>query len=252
MIARETQKEFVMTSQHDHAILSGEMAKQFRPELFIDTAYRDDVLLAITQHDRGWLGLDENPIWDDRSHVPFSFSEYPLFPKLPAYIRGIDEVEEMSPYAALVCSLHYCSFTQIRESSHPECAAYIQHELSRQAKLRAQLPPLNEEVVHRHFQLLQFCDGLSLYVCMVDSRPEQNVNQTWFKKGTNSPVGRDTYKAKWINEREILIDLFPFEESAQFALDTRYVSKASREELGVDQAYWQTPESRIEFTFVKS
>nr|AYQ72090.1 DUF3891 family protein [Cohnella candidum] len=110
MIIREIQDSFVMVTQHDHALLSGEIAKHFTDPYFVDGAYRADVELAIREHDRGWIRLDDAPIWNDRDAKPFSFMDYPLLPKLTHYRLGIDEVQAQSEYAALLCSMHYCSF----------------------------------------------------------------------------------------------------------------------------------------------
>nr|WP_186438508.1 DUF3891 family protein [Cohnella terricola] len=162
MIVRECEDDFTMITQHDHADLSAQFARQFKPEFYMDTEFTDDVLLAIREHDRGWIGLDEIPLWNDRIHAPFSFFDYPLYPKLLMYTKGINEVERTSRYAALLCSLHYTSFANIRDSKHPDCVEFMNTELRRQEQIGQQLIHPASEIVLRHLWLLQLCDDLSL------------------------------------------------------------------------------------------
>jgi Protein of unknown function (DUF3891) len=91
MIIRETNDSFIMIKQHDHAFLSGEIVKHFDASLLRSNAFRDEHLYASYQHDRSWIGLDKAPVWNDAVHRPFTFSDYPLVPKLVFYERGLDE-----------------------------------------------------------------------------------------------------------------------------------------------------------------
>lgn len=73
MIFRETKDFFIMTTQHDHAKLSGTIAQFFKPQFFVDDTFIEKTVLAISEHDRSWIGLDEIPIWNDNENAPFSF-----------------------------------------------------------------------------------------------------------------------------------------------------------------------------------
>src|SRR5690606_13416907 len=122
-------------TQHDHAYLSGVISRWF-PESMFGHDRIQEVVLAIEQHDRGWIRLDETPIWNDRHGVPFSFMDYPLPPKLLSYRQGIDEVEEMNMYAGLLCSLHYSSFNHIKNSSLKYCVEFREYETDRQSRMK--------------------------------------------------------------------------------------------------------------------
>jgi hypothetical protein len=65
MIVRETEREFVMITQHDHAHLSGVLASHFTKEFFREDSYYQELILAIYEHDRSWIRLDDTPIWND-------------------------------------------------------------------------------------------------------------------------------------------------------------------------------------------
>ncbi|GIP31654.1 hypothetical protein J2TS4_08640 [Paenibacillus sp. J2TS4] len=138
MVVRETEHEIIMVRQHDHAQLSGEIAKHFK-SFFTDDPYFEDTLLAIYQHDLGWVRLDEVPMWNDRTSLPFSFMDFPLLPKLTHYTYGLDQIERMNKYAGLLCSLHYASFGVFRNSTVPECIDFSRHECLRQHHRRIKL-----------------------------------------------------------------------------------------------------------------
>lgn len=250
MIVRESDEYFTMTGQHDHAILSGQIASHFKPEWFGDPAWTDKVVLAIREHDRGWIGLDEIPIWNDGSNAPFSFMDYPLAPKLPMYEKGIDEVERMNPYAALLCSLHYASFDPIRSSDRPDCIDYIRKETIRQDRIRQRVGALDPDWVLRHLRLLQFCDHLSLYVCLNKEGAAKEEEHPWFKDGLGTKLNDRTYTARWLSPTEIAVDPFPFRDRFQTTLRTKHVLKSERQQKGIALAYRDTAFSEQEISFV--
>lgn len=154
MIVRESDDFFTMTKQHDHALFSGEVARYLVDDYFIDQSFKNDVLLAIQEHDRSWIRLDETPIWNDRHNTPFTFMDYPLYVKLSFYTMGLDEIEQMSHYAALLCSLHFTSFTPLQNSQDQACIDFINHERGRQRKLGSKLMiDVHAEMVVQHLRL---------------------------------------------------------------------------------------------------
>src|SRR5690625_149953 len=104
MIVTKKANSFLMFEQHEHAKISGLMAKYWRDELFLGKTMREEVELAISQHDRAWIPLDKNLIWNEEKQAPYTFMDYPLEEKLRAYKRGADEIEKESNYASLLCS----------------------------------------------------------------------------------------------------------------------------------------------------
>ncbi|MBE1443398.1 DUF3891 family protein [Paenibacillus sp. OAS669] len=243
MIIRETDREFVMITQHDHACLSGHLAAQLCDDLFLEAGCIPDVLLAIQEHDRGWIRLDHTPIWNDRDQVPFSFNDYPMLPKLVLYTLGIDEVEQRNEYAALLCSLHYASFQHIRSSSHPDCIAFCSREADRQERLHRKLK-LSQEVVSRHFQLLQLCDDLSLYICLNRPGSPKEQEHPWYRDGFKRsepllPKGNPRMIAEWVNEKEIKMTPFLFKKEFQTSIPVKHVSKDMIRSRGLNTAYTQ-------------
>lgn len=250
MIIRDSESHFTMTTQHDHAILSGEIAKFFEPSYFGDTTFIDGLLLAIRENDRGWIGLDETPIWNDNINAPFSFMNYPIYPKLPMYAKGISEVEKMNDYAGLLCSIHYTSFGHIRKSKHPDCIEYMNNEINRQQRINKKLNYPDSDIVTNHYRLLQLCDELSLYVCLNKEGASKNEEHPWYKDGFETMIGTQKFIAEWISETEIRITPFPFNHSFKTVLLTKHVQKELRNRVGIKRAYKETDFSRQEITFL--
>ena len=66
MVIYEREADWVMIPQHNHGLLSGEIVKNWNPSYFDGANRQDDVIFAITEHDRGWIDLDETPFWNDK------------------------------------------------------------------------------------------------------------------------------------------------------------------------------------------
>lgn len=164
MIVREINEGFRLINQHDHALVSGEFAKNVSDE-WLGGPLREDVLFAVSNHDVGWTRLDAEVLWNEDRGRPYSFVDYPAEEKMAAYTAGLDFVEAESPYAALLCSAHYGSF--VERSEVPAEVRFREREESRRERLMASMGV--PETFDRDFRLLQLCDGLSLFVCFNDA-----------------------------------------------------------------------------------
>lgn len=254
MIIRETERDFVLVQQHDHARVSGDVAAHMAVPYFVDTGYVDDVLLAVYEHDRSWIRLDETPIWNDGEGLPFSFMDYPLLPKLTMYKQGIDEVELRNPYAALLCSMHYASFRIFETSDRPECVEFHEHEVERQARIKSERSSLDTEALQSHFQLLQLCDDISLYVCLNRPGATKEQEHPWYRDGfrsydriTGDPGQRIV--AHWVSEKEIQITPSLFRASFDVSLKLKRVPKSLVAEAGIGDAYKRTGWEEQKITF---
>ncbi|MCA1060121.1 DUF3891 family protein [Rossellomorea aquimaris] len=239
MIIRETEESFLMVKQHDHAYVSGETIKHFNRNLLKSEDLFDDFVYAAHQHDRSWIGLDDTPIWNDVKQIPFTFSDYPLLPKLAFYKIGVDEVEEVNLYAALLCSLHFCSF--FAKSKDPNCLHFLQDEAIRQKNIRQHLQNLDEELLTQHFQLLQLSDNLSLYFCLNEPGVVKETEHPWFRDGFKNTESfhpdNQKLQARWVNEHEVTFDAYPFERDFRVNLPYKKVSKSATEKVGIAEAY---------------
>lgn len=236
-IIYELDTAFVMTKQHDHAILANLIAEQWKE----DYPLKKEVLFAIEQHDRAWMDIDWSPIWNDVASAPYSFIDYPLSIKLPFYVKGINEVEEVSTYAALLCSTHYTKFFHDGGMNHDLIYGFVQEERQRQRTLLQKLKETNkfdEKAFEYHYKLLKFCDTLSLFICMQEAGVKGEQLHIWFRKGIEQP-DKSKCQTTWINKNTIEIDPFPFYKSFDVAIPMRVVSKERIKKIGIIEAFLQ-------------
>ncbi|MFL1674445.1 DUF3891 family protein [Paenibacillus dendritiformis] len=254
MIMRTRNEERVLIRQHDHGFISGEAAKHFDPARVGGTERWEEAVLAAYEHDRSWIGLDHTPIWNDADAEPFTFMDYPIVPKLAFYRIGLDEIEQMNAYAALLCSLHFVSF--FRTEEQPEIIQFLRHERARQARIREQLGGLDDQAVTEHFRLLQFCDDLSLYVCLNEPGTAKEDEFPWYQDGFErteafNPETGTQLVAEWVSETEVRVRPFPFLAPFTTKLRSKVVPNSLVEAIGIGKAYRQTEWTEQTLTFVR-
>ncbi len=230
MIIRKHEEEFILIHQHEHAKLSGDICSNMNKELFLN-ANIPDVVTAVYEHDRSWIRLDPQYQVNPDTYIPYSFQDYPLEEKIIAYTQGLDETEEINKYAGLLCSLHYVSFFD--NWSPPESKSFIEKEEQRQVKILAELGHVDRKVIEAHLNILQFCDRLSLYVCLNDPGVPKNKEHEWYREGIShsesiNPSGNMPIRTSWMNDYEVQVAGFPFTD--EFETWIRY-SRVSKEHV---------------------
>ncbi|WP_430789021.1 DUF3891 family protein [Virgibacillus flavescens] len=248
MIVRERKNDIVMISQDDHARISGKLAKYWNASIFKGQSNREAVELAINEHDRAWISVDSKPFWNDKSKLPYSFTDLPNEPKLVFYKNGIDEVEEMNAYAGLLCSQHYMHFTM--DDASEASQRFVVTEQLRQKRIR-QLKNVDEASFQFHFDLLKFCDNLSLYVCLNEPGSLKEKEHYFFKNGLPVPstfsfFSEDKLDVRFRDSQTITLSEFPFEEAVVIHLPQKVVDKDKINKNGIIAAYEQTPVETVE------
>ncbi|PKR77469.1 DUF3891 domain-containing protein [Halalkalibacillus sediminis] len=241
MIVQEYDKYFIMIDQHEHALISGEFAKRWGSQYFIGEDRRSQVELAIAEHDRAWIPLDQSPSWNDEKDAPHSFMDYPTEPKVIYYEKGIDIVQKESLYAGLLSSKHYLSFFD-HHSTDPIISRFISREIDRQNRLIPEIGEIDQKEMHFHFQLLQFCDDLSLYLCLNEPGVDKADENKMFKDGFRQTFDKIDSKiiANWKSEEVVLVDPFPFDEPFEVSLPYRKVFKSDINSFGLQEAFEQS------------
>lgn len=166
--------ELYVFAQHDHGLLSGELARRW----YAPDAISQSSLLAIALHDIGWRALDalddtrapETLAFDAGAGLPHDFLTLPSAHKMPAYEAGISQVAAIDAYAGLLLSHHFSAFVP------GAYAAFAASEAARRERLAEALgleaPDAPEVLVD--FERLKAFDMLSLYLCLSapGARPE--------------------------------------------------------------------------------
>jgi hypothetical protein len=242
-----------MISQHHHGLLSGDIARQWNSAYINGTNRWSEVIYAIAQHDRAWIDLDETPFWNDRYNCPYSFIDFPLLPKLTFYKKGIEEVEKQSPYAGLLCSLHYHSF--LYAAKEPAAIEFTKQEKARQHRLMEQLnlDSNEQDVLKHHFLMVQFCDDLSLYLCMQEPGTPKEDEFPWFKDGfreTFSFTNGEKIMAEWLDLKNVSLSPSPLASPANVSIKLKEVKKENIHRWGIAKAYKDTEWKERTFTLI--
>ena len=252
MIVLERDHDFIMMRQHDHALLSGKMVWEWKKNFLLRSKLREEADWATAQHDRAWIPLDEHPRWNEEKERPYSFIDFPLEEKLAAYQRGIEEVASRSLYAGMLCSMHYQSFLS-EDSAEVVIRDFVAQEKKRQEDLFAAMEmDVPKDIYDLHFNRLQFCDDLSLYVCMQTPGVSKEEEVSWFKDGFRqtfdfAPSGMI---AHWVDDKQVSVDPFPFEGPFDATVPLKVVKKTEIERLGLNEAYHQAEDDQRFVTFI--
>lgn len=239
MIVNENQDDYKIVTQHDHAHISFEIAKHWRKSFFALSERKSETLYAIRHHDRAWIPLDSQLLWNDKLERPYNFTDYPLEKKLLAYGKGIQEVEQETRYGALLCSEHYASFFS-KSDTEDEIQLFLQQERQRQQSLRQ---ALNLERTNSnkkfHFDLLQFCDNLSLYMCIQEPGVSKKQEISWFRNGfpQKFEFAPEGMMARWLDVERIEIDPYPFELPFHVSIPFSTLRKKDIKEKGLQTAW---------------
>ncbi len=240
MIVNEQPDSFVMITQHDHAQVSGQLAAHWCKDRY-GSEWWSDTVYAIYHHDNSWIKMDAVPLWYDKKQQPYNFMDFPLVPKLVFYKLGLDEIEMENAYAALLCSMHYCSFFQ--QTTRDEVKEFLvgEHERQQRIKHRCGICFAEQQVLlDVHFHLLQFFDDASLYTCFNQPGTSKQDEYAWYKEGFRSSVrlpDMPKIVARWKDEKHISFAPFPFETAFAIQLPLKEVSKSSVCEKGIAAAY---------------
>lgn len=240
MLIQARQGRLRLVRQHDHGLLSGEMAAAWKGSLG-SSEWDRVVILATSLHDLGWRELDERPRWNPETGRPHDFLDFPAEEKYQAASEGIDRIEELHPYAAVLVSLHYASF-----GSPGRPSDFEEDEEDRRVEL---LDSLEDDApgprqIQADLQALRLFDNLSLFLCLTPPGADPSSAPSWLTpdllrlpswaasavsaeddapgtSGLGSGTGtgeasRDregvALHLEWRDEESVILDPYPFEE----------------------------------------
>ena len=163
--------------QEAHARMCGQLARAWGNERFGTVAPAADVLLAADQHEIGMRDWDLAPELDAATGLPKPVTRMKLSTHLPLRLQGPELLEVLSPYAALVASLHHTSFYEkppllglVRRRGR-QIRAYLRRSAAFQARLKAAIDAPDAEI-ERNWRLVRTWDGLS-HVLMYGRAPQR-------------------------------------------------------------------------------
>lgn len=255
--------------QHDHGLLSGELAAAWDGSLG-SGAWDRVVVLATALHDLGWRELDAEPRWNPETRRPYDFLDFPSDAKFGAAADGIDRVEELHPYAAVLVSLHYSTF-----GSPGRPTGFEEEEEDRRMEL---LASLEDEApgprdIQADLSALRLFDNLSLFLCLTPPGAREGSAPSWLTAellrwpswvgnppegkggpGKGSPVGHRTGKdgeegrirLSWADAETAILDPWLFEgDTLSLEIPYRDLPRDRFPDSGALDAAWRASTEKV-------
>lgn len=231
--------------QHDHAMLAGHLAAAWVGTGRNPAPLDFGLVMAVALHDVAWVELDESPDLDLSAGRPYPFHALPNERKLPAYRGGLDRLERLHPYGALLGSLHYVSFVEDQfaeeaeeQGGAEETESFVESEARRREALHRRLGLEGEEdrgPVRRDLETLQMFDRLSLFICLAPPSAAEDAQPPWLgaARDLETPDG-DSLRLDWRDDEVLHVHPFPFREALDLRLPYRELPPGpygDREEL---------------------
>ncbi|HEV2294973.1 MAG TPA: DUF3891 family protein [Tepidisphaeraceae bacterium] len=235
MIRRDDAGDFLLITQHDHALLAGMLAEQFGNEMFAAPEPRAQTIRGVALHDCGWPLHDDAPTRNSQG-LPSDVFETVRPVALKVWAASADRASAEHPYAGLLTSLHVLSLSVFATSEtsfahekfdldNPQdrfaVIKFQQHEIARQEDLRQRLGLRAEKPLHHaglpkqgmqraedqlqfNFRMLQAMDAISLAACCTS--PPMSQTQDVFRK----PAGEKVKLSLARRGNDVLVDPWPF------------------------------------------
>ena len=105
MIIQRRATSIRLFGQHEHGLVSGVMAHHW----VRGGRLSPECIMAVALHDYAWVDEDASA-HGSPDHAPRDFLTLPTAEKVALYRDGIDALERIHPYAALMVSHHYSPF----------------------------------------------------------------------------------------------------------------------------------------------
>jgi Protein of unknown function (DUF3891) len=263
MLVQVRDGETWLIRQEDHALVSGQMAHAWGAPGFEVVGPHHLVTIAAGLHDVGWQEVDDTPLLNPATHVPYNVFDYPTPAKVDFFPRGVDQAERVHPLVGLLDSLHYSTFEFLREEDE-----YQQLEAERQHRLRGQLAgrslfAAGDEIdakVRVQLEHIRLLDRLSLFICnlLPGSKalhlpdPEPGAADPWepwlgylqadlFERvpvtGPTRPI-----ELRWDGAERLVLDPCPFREPVRVVLPYRRLAAERFADAAELREAWMTAE----------
>jgi len=208
MIVQQLPSSYRLITQEQHALASGIFAHAWRG-IGKKTALHGLLVQTVGLHDNPWRSIDSEPHLDEATGRPHDFVSLPMDSKLLLYGGGIDQLERVHPYVALLVSLHYTTF-----SGTVNMTALQKLEKRRRARIKRDLPEslANEDRWQKDLSFLKLFDNLSLFAAMTTPTVIPESVPTWMDptQWARDPVSGAELSLDWLDNDTIEISPFPF------------------------------------------
>lgn len=208
MIVTETSKGWRCITQPDHARLSHDLLSLWRTDDLPRHPRREDLLLAVREHDNGWQETDSAPRLDIEAGRPHDFTTLPTPDRLEVWRRGIARHRTERPYVAALIIEHARHLHENATPSPGEWAEFLagleslRHDALADAGLEL-------ERLLADYRWLHVADLISLVVC----------------GGWREPFVRGDLSGR-VAEDTLHLTPFPLAGATAFSVPCRYLERS--------------------------
>lgn len=120
MMRKEYKNGWILFTQYEHSILSGEIMNFWGNNNFSDIDPKDDVVYATRNHDRGWVSWDENPRINPQNSYPADYSDMEPAEQHRIWLECYKNLPKNKSYASALIALHFARFNNNLVKKDPE------------------------------------------------------------------------------------------------------------------------------------
>ena len=171
MLIRDDGDSWLAIPQPAHALLSGQVARDWGNERFAAPDPYESVCLGAEQHDVAWTSWDLRPPLNAEARRAASFLEAPFEERLAIWDGAPERMLAQDPFAALLVSLHgrnvhtlYANADVLEPAQRAAVTAYLGRQAALQERLLALLGATPEQA-ERAAALVLCLDAVSLRLC---------------------------------------------------------------------------------------
>lgn len=194
MIVNYVEEGWEIITQRAHGLLAGQICARWKisdqPDRWVET------LMATTEHDDVFNELERSPLLTEQGGpINFKMTRFDKYACENLIDRGLTK----SRFITLLLSRHI-SFTHGKEQ---QAEVYLSVLKKKEKKWKKE-GQITTEQLDRAYELLEFCDALSLLICQKQIPPEQRKLEI-----SSGPSGKSYYTFQ--KEDKLLVEPWPFE-----------------------------------------
>lgn len=247
MIRHRHGDEFVLITQHDHALLSGRLAEHLGGGPIRKPI--PSAIQGIALHDCGWPLHDDEPTLNNEG-LPLHVFETPPQIATRVWSASANRAANKDPYCGLLVSLHVLNLSLMSQASHrsphdqfelnkfQHKQVELQEDLRQRLGMRIDLPLTHglapagtsekEDALLFDFYLLRAMDALSLAACCSESLFVSLDNV--FARPGGVPISIEVGRPQ---EFTVTLNPWPFDtEALEFPVPARRIAARSYHDAG--------------------
>jgi Protein of unknown function (DUF3891) len=259
MIHRKDEEGIIVISQPAHAWVTGQLTRDWGNAVFGEFKPHEEVNLAATLHDIGFLDWEMAPTLNPRTKLPYSFMEMPTSEHLEIWKKSVKQVLMYNRYAALLVSMHFTWLCESQPSKAKEDQLLEKKFRDEQEELQTSIITslendfyyealTGDETIIRNRELVSIWDWMSLLLCMgfEEERVIENVP-------TAHGVTHIQLKPEKDHRTRISVEPWPFgREAVQVRCEGKHLIKSQYKEQELRDALQAASPVTLVFDLVRA